>query len=261
MSDLPPTDRPQRPSARRRAHSRGRYSDASRIKSEQSSSADLDESDEKTVSTQEEEGATGSAVQRGAQRQKSQPALASNAAPANGALPQMRQLMPLTRPLIRQILLWGSICAGGLIVFSIFTTIFSVNFDATKQQDQQNSNLIATIGCLSLLVSLALPFIAGWRATIREGLGRHGGLAGLVSLVLYALVAQVVTLIVVLVQGQTKLLDGTYLLSTLEGFATQALTSFALGWLGGFYSSWQRKRAQQRQAQSAEAISPSISRE
>ncbi len=250
MSDQPPTDRPQRPSSRRSARSRGRYSDARRLKSEQPLTADLAQNTEETSSDQGK--ATTNTVQAVERRQVSQPLIASLFGGADAGTSQ-RGLTPLSK----QILLWGGIIAAVFILFDIAVYFFGLAFASTQAQAQQNAGIVTPVACLSYLLPYVLPFIAGWRATVREGLGRHGGLAGLLSAVLYALATLLIGAIINATQGQLHGPRDGDVVTFAENFLFQALTSFALGWFGGSYSSWQRRRAQRRQEQSAETVSPS----
>jgi hypothetical protein len=166
---------------------------------------------------------------------------------------QKRRLTPLSK----QILLWGAIIGGVNVLFGVATTIFYLNFASTQAQANQNSGVVNGVVCLSYIVSFGLPFVAGWRATLREGLGRHGGLAALWSYVFYTVVVLVVEFAIAGFQGKLSGVSGGDVATFAEDFAIQALISFAFGWFGGSYSSWQRKRNEQRQAREAEAATPS----
>jgi hypothetical protein len=169
------------------------------------------------------------------------------------ATPQKRGLTPLSK----QILLWGAIVAGIYLLFVLGLTLFSNAFASTDAQARQNSAIVTPVACLSYLLPYALPFVAGWRATVREGLGRHGGLAALWSLILYLAVLELVQVGILAFQGKLTGPTGNDLATFAEGFVFQALISFAFGWFGGAYSSWQRRRAERRRAQAAEAATPS----
>lgn len=243
MSDVPPADRPQRSAARRSARSRGKYSDARRLKGEQSTTADLAQKDEEITST----------APASEERRVSQPLIAPVYGVGDADTPPRRWLTPVSK----QILLWGSIVAGVFILFDIAIYFFGLAFASTKAQAQQNAGLVTPVGCLYYLLPYVLPFIAGWRATVRDGLGRHGGLAGLLSVVIYTLVSLIIGAVINATQGQLHGPRDGDVLNFAEGFLFQALTSFALGWLGGSYSSWQRRRAQHKQEQNAEALTSS----
>lgn len=164
-------------------------------------------------------------------------------------------------PLSKQILLWGAIIGGVNVLFGLATTIFYLNFASTQAQANQNSGAVNGVVCLSYIVSFGLPFAAGWRATIREGLGRHGGLAALWSYIFYTVVVLVVELAIAGFQGKLTGVSGGDLATFAEDFGIQALISFAFGWFGGSYSSWQRKRNEQRRAREAATpttISPEL---
>ena len=166
---------------------------------------------------------------------------------------------PLRRltPLSRQILLWGAIVGAVNVLFGLVTTIFYLNFASTQAQAQQNSGAVNTVVCLSYIVSFGLPFVAGWRATLRQGLGRHGGLAALWSYVFYTVVVLLVEFAIATFQGKLSGINGGDLAGFFEDFLIQALISFAFGWFGGSYSSWQRRRNAQRRAREAEAAGSS----
>lgn len=169
------------------------------------------------------------------------------------AAPPTRRLTTLSR----QILLWGAIVGAVNVLFGVGTTIFYLNFASTQAQAQQNSGVVNGVVCLSYIVSFGLPFVAGWRATLREGLGRHGGLAALWSYVFYTVVVLVVEVAIAAFQGKLSGVRGGDLATFAEDFFIQALISFAFGWFGGSYSSWQRRRNAQRRAREAEAAGSS----
>jgi hypothetical protein len=251
MSELPPADRPQRPATRRSARSRGKYSAARRLKGEQSLTTDLAQKNEETSLDQEE--AITSTASVSEERRVSQPLIAPIYGAGDAATPQRRWLTPMSK----QILLWGSITAGVFGLLDIALYFFGLAFANTQAQAQQNAGIVTPVFCLSYLIPYALPFIAGWRATLREGLGRHGGLAGLVSGVLSLLVGKLIETIINATQGQLHGPRNGDIQDFVVGLLIQAVISFAFGWFGGSYSSWQRRRAQRKQEQSAEAVSPS----
>lgn len=174
-------------------------------------------------------------------------------AQGEGAGSPLRRLTPLSK----QILLWGAITAGIYLLSVLALTLFTNAFPATDAQAKQNSAIVTPVACLSYLIPYVLPFIAGWRATAREGLGRHGGLAAFWSLVLSIVVLELVQVVILAFQGKLTGPTGGDLAAFAEGFVFQALISFAFGWFGGAYSSWQRRRAERRRAQEAEAAGSS----
>ncbi len=259
MADLPPADHPQDTPARRsgaRRHAARQTKSTRPLPAESAQHAEQEAEEqekEPSLTTLQMAAAAAEEPQNEHAAEELQNTLESvqhpaqeTQEPAEGA--SRRGLTPLSK----QILLWGSIIGGINILYGVATTIFYLNFASTDAQIKQNSGVIQGVVCLSFLVSLVLPFLAGWRATIREGLGRHGALAAFWSLVLTLVVEQIGSVIIASIQGQLGELNGAYYANQAANFLTTALISVACGWLGGSLSSRQRLRAQQRQEAEAE---------
>ena len=251
MSDIPPADQPQGTPGRRATRPRSRSSAARRARSRKPVTADRALGAEDTAENEEEAALAGTLQDDEPPTGDFETALA--AARGDAAASQKPRLTPLSK----QILLWGAIVGGINVLFGAGTTVFYLNFASTNAQAQQNGGVVNGVVCLSYIVSFGLPFVAGWRATLREGLGRHGGLAAIWSYVFYTVVVLVVEVAIAGFQGKLSGVSGSDLATFAEDFLIQALISFAFGWFGGSYSSWQRRRTEQRRAREAEAASPS----
>ncbi len=251
MSDLPPADQPQGTPGRRATRPKSRSSAARRARLRKPVTSDV-ALDAEERAENEEDAILADTAQDDDEPPTGDFETALSEARDDEASPQKRRLTPLSK----QILLWGAIIGIVNVLFGVATTIFYLNFASTQAQANQNSGVVNGVVCLSYIVSFGLPFVAGWRATLREGLGRHGGLAALWSYVFYTVIVLVVELAITAFQGKLSGVSGGDVATFAEDFAIQALISFAFGWFGGSYSSWQRKRNEQRRAREAEAATP-----
>lgn len=150
--------------------------------------------------------------------------------------------------LSKQILLWASIIGVVNLALSIGTNFFISAFGSTQAQAAQNAGLLNGGYCLSLALVLAvLPFIAGWRATLREGTWKEGGITGIWSVIVSEVLGLIVTVILATFQGQLAQINGDYFVTLLGDLVVPLVLSFSFGAAGGYYNIWQRRRAERRQ--------------
>lgn len=227
MSDLPPAERPTPPRARRATRPKPRSAAARRARKPAGPQTSADE----LTSTQE---------------------VATNpyefaAAETTGAPVDPVSLLSLRgfTILSKQILLWASIVGVVSLALS-FIPVVEGALGVTQADVNTNAGLQG-LGCLTLLVSLALPFAGGWRATMREGNWKQGGMTGFWSAIIATILGLIVTVIYAAIIQKLDQLNGDYFSGLLQGLILQGLLSFALGAMGGTFSVWQRRRAQQQQ--------------
>lgn len=150
-------------------------------------------------------------------------------------------------PLAKQILLWSGIIGVISLAVSIALGLALSPFAQTTADQQKYSGLLLAGNCLDYLFALGLPFVAGWRATTRDGTARHGGLAGVGSVIVAALIGLIIDVVIAAAQGQLQQINGAYFAATGENLLFPLVISFAMGTFGTSYGSWKRRRAQQRQ--------------
>jgi hypothetical protein len=149
-------------------------------------------------------------------------------------------------PLAKQILLWGALAGVANAALSIVPDALIRGFAVSQQDLNNNAGLVNGWSCLSILLSLALPLAAGWRAIRYEGISRQGGLAGLWSAVVATVLGLIYSVILLVILKLS--FTGSDVVGIVEDFLFQALVSFALGYLGASLSQRQRRRAQQQEA-------------
>jgi hypothetical protein len=166
-----------------------------------------------------------------------------SAAPRGLSLPSLRGFTFVSKP----ILLWGAIIGVATLALSLGPSIIVGAFGITQKDLNNNAGLVQGWSCLSLLLSLALPFVGGWRATVRQGDWKQGGMTGFWSVIIAEALGLLIALIYDAATGQLNQLSSTDWGLLLQSLGFQVILSFSLGAMGGWYSVWQRRREQQKQ--------------
>ncbi|HEY7349987.1 MAG TPA: hypothetical protein VH599_16840 [Ktedonobacterales bacterium] len=226
MSDLPPDDQPQSPRARR-ARPKSR-SAAARRANRLSSSLPTAESAGKEPLSQASELTTDLSEPEVIEAEEGAPIL------------RVRGLTILSR----QILIWATIIGVALLAVSIGPSLILTAFGVKQQDLDSNPGLEQGLGCLFLLLPLVLPFVGGWRATQRQGNWKAGGMTGFWSGIIAYVLLLIINFIYGAVTGQLAQFASIDLGSFLGEVGYQLILSFSLGAVGGWFSSWQRRREQ-----------------
>jgi hypothetical protein len=150
-------------------------------------------------------------------------------------------------PLSQQILLWGAISGAALFAFS-------TGLELALGQIT-NQTLYSTTVCLGDILTLGLLFFGGMRATARQGLPRHGGLAGIWGSVVAILLGLILSAVLVYVfrvnqeqaSASSQPTAGEIIVNELFYALFNIALGFGAGWIGGRYSEWKRNKAKQQQ--------------
>ncbi len=214
MSDLPPPEQSQPPRARRAARPKSR-SAAARRANRASNRLTNDESVTESVPRQAEEPTLDDAIET-AQQETTNPYEPARAdlSPAEPTGTSLRGFPIFSR----QMLLWAAIVGAASLALSIIPTLI-----------------------------VGLHFVGGWRATLRQGDWKQGGMTGFWSVIIATVLGLIISVIYAAAIQQLDKLNGDYFTGLLEGLIIQVLLSFSLGAMGGSLSVWQRRRAEQQQ--------------
>jgi hypothetical protein len=171
-----------------------------------------------------------------------QPEPEASEAPRDRFTYKLRNATVTSKP----ILLWAVIV--GLVSFAVATgpSLTLTVLGITQKQLDANPDLEGALGWATLILSIALPVVGGWRATVREGSWIQGGMTGFWSNVVFTICLIIYSLIAAAVLHELGQINGSFFISLfLEYIVFQGLLGFGLGAMGGWYSTWQRRRAQQ----------------
>lgn len=235
MSDLSPDERPQPPRARRATRPKAKAYTARRTQKPAASSSGA-ESLAEPLPAEITAAATDDALESAIQE-------ATNESGKRWWDVEVRG-MPI---LSKEILLWASIVALGTLVVTYGPVLLLGAFNVSDQDLKNNSGLVQGWGCLSILLVYGLPVVGGWRATMRQGDWRQGGLTGFWSVILLAILELLFSAIYGAVIGQLAQFTNADWGGFFVTLAIQMLVSFGLGAMGGYFSVWQRRREAQRQ--------------
>ncbi len=149
--------------------------------------------------------------------------------------------------LSKEMLLWASIAALGTLVVSYGPALILGAFNVTDQDLKNNQGLVQGWGCLSILLIYGLPVLGGWRATLRQGDWKQGGLTGFWSVILLEILLLLISAVYGAATGQLAQFTTADWGGFFATLVLQLLVSFGLGAMGGYFSVWQRRREAQRQ--------------
>lgn len=149
--------------------------------------------------------------------------------------------------LSKEIALWAGIVALGSLVLTLGPTLLLGAFNITDQDLKNNSGLVQGWGCLSILLIYGLPVVGGWRATLRQGDWKQGGLTGFWSVILLEILLLLISAVYGAATGQLAQFTATDWGGFFLSLVIQLLVSFGLGAMGGYFSVWQRRREAQKQ--------------
>ncbi len=148
----------------------------------------------------------------------------------------------------KPILFWAIIVGVGSLVVAIGPGLVLTALGVTQKQLDNNPDLEGTLGWATLLLSIALPAVGGWRATLREGKWFQGGMAGFWGTVIFTLLLLIYLMISAAVLNEFNQINGNLFADLfLQYIVFQGILNFGLGAMGGWYSVWQRRRKQQAQ--------------
>ncbi|HLW02263.1 MAG TPA: hypothetical protein VKT82_26645 [Ktedonobacterales bacterium] len=147
----------------------------------------------------------------------------------------------------KPILLWAAIVGGGSFIVAVGPGLIFTALGVTQKQLDSNPDLEGALGWITLLLSFGLPVLGGWRATVREGNWRQGGMTSFWGAFIFTILLLLYYVVYAAVTGELSQIDGPFFGSIFEGFVIQGLLGFGLGAMGGTISTWRRRRAQQAQ--------------
>jgi hypothetical protein len=180
------------------------------------------------------------------------------ATPASGNI-AARMLQRLT-PLGRQILLWGAVFGVLNAIVSLVSTYTTAPYLVSTKAISDHQTFLQGAFCLGTVVSFALLFFAGERATARLGSAKDGGIAGVWSVVVALLLGFVLPYVLpplppAASQPTTTAQPAPSTGQIILGVALQILSplalGFGMGYVGGRYSQWKRAKAKKQQEAAA----------
>jgi hypothetical protein len=149
-------------------------------------------------------------------------------------------------------LLWGAITGLAALLFSVGVSLLLGQLAPTEAAANQNQTAIQVTVCLSYIITPGLLAFGGYRATLRMGMPRHGGLTGVwgsvVAILLGLLVGFVLSLFIPQQadpSNQNSL--GQDIINELTDALFNIAIGFGAGWVGGRYAEWKRNKAQRQQ--------------
>jgi hypothetical protein len=238
MSDVSPDERPQPPRARRATRPKAKAYTARRAQKPATAPTNT-ENPAEPMSAASEAPATDQAIETSL-AESTNIAAEPEAAGDKWTL-KVRDMTVLSK----EILLWAAIVALGSLVVSYGPVFLLGALNITQKDLQNNSGLVQGWGCLSILLIYGLPVVGGWRATMRQGDWRQGGFTGFWSVILLEILVLLISVIYGAVTGQLAQFTTADWGGFFVTLVIQLLVSFGLGAMGGYFSVWQRRRAEQ----------------
>jgi hypothetical protein len=243
MSDLSPDERPQPPRARRATRPKAKAYTARRTQKPTASASGAESLAEPMPANTK-----ASALSHAIETSLQEAASASESEGTETAGKRWWDIQVRGMPILsKEIALWASIVALGSLVVTLGPSVVLGVFNVSNQDLQNNSGLVQGWNCLSILLVYGLPVVGGWRATLRQGDWRQGGLTGFWSVILLEILLLLISAIYGAVTGQLAQFTTTDWGGFFVSLAIQLLVSFGLGAMGGYFSVWQRRREAQRQ--------------